>query len=138
MGESLLQSGRCAGCVGGALLDEVCLNKAAEKQIPYCVAEWLPADQDAFAGWMAGLDAVASGREVPLHPVMRDFGVAVAQDPALFALVHQMFDEAPHAPPHDVTPTGLPAPRDFFQLLKMIDVVLTPLVRILHVTLNSY
>jgi phosphatidylserine decarboxylase len=125
VGKSLIQSGRCTELIGGGLLDEVCLNKAAEKQIPYCIAEWLPSDQDAFARWMDGLDALASGREAPLHPVVRDFGAAVERDPALFALVHRMFDEAPPAPPHDVTPATLPAPRDFFQLLKMIDVLLT-------------
>lgn len=74
------------------------MNKVAE-HIPYCVAEWLPSDQDAFTGWMAGLDATAANRTAPLHPAVRDFGAAVEQDPALFALVHQMFDEVPDAPP---------------------------------------
>jgi phosphatidylserine decarboxylase len=97
----------------------------AEKHIPYCVAEWLPSDQHAFTGWMNGLDALASGRDAPLHPVVRDFGAAVERDPALFALVHRMFDEVPSTPPHDATPTGGPPPRDFYRLLKMIDVVLT-------------
>jgi phosphatidylserine decarboxylase len=111
------------------------LNKAAEQQIPYCVGEWLPSDEDAFARWMAGLDTLATTRDAPLHPVVRDFGAAVEQDPALFALVNSMFDEVPKGPPHDasshnasphdVSPTRQPPARDFFQLLKMIDVVLT-------------
>ena len=43
---------------------------------------------------------------------MRDFGAAVERDPALFALVHGMFDKT-HAAAH------------LSQLLKMIDAVLT-------------
>jgi phosphatidylserine decarboxylase len=101
--------------IGNESFDEVVLNKAAEQHIPYCIAEWLPSDQDAFAGWMAGLDAIAAGRDAPLHPAVRDFGAAVEQDPALFALVNGMFGEAPVTTPV----------RDFYQLLKMIDAVLT-------------
>jgi len=101
------------------------LNKAAEPQVPYCIAEWLPSDADAFAGWMAGLDADAATRAAPLHPAVRDFGAFVEQDPALFALVNQMFDEVPPGPPHDASPTGAAPVRNFHQLLTMIDVVLT-------------
>lgn len=82
--------------------------------VPYCIAEWLPSDQEAFDRWMDGLDAIAARRAAPLHPVVADFGAAVEQDPVLFALVHQMFGAAPADSPV----------RDFHQLLRMIDVVL--------------
>lgn len=81
-------------------------------KIPYCIGPWLPGDQATFDGWMAGLDSVASERDGPLHPTVEDFGAAVVQDPALYALVHAMVDEAQAA-------------RSFPQLLKMIDAVLT-------------
>ena len=102
------------------------MNKAADPPIPYCIAEWLPSDADAFARWMAGLDAAATaaGNDAPLHPAVRDFGAAVERDPALFALVNQMFDAVPAGPPHEASPTGQPPVRDFHQLLQMIDVVL--------------
>lgn len=90
------------------------MNKAAEPLIPYCVGPWQASDQDAFDGWMAGLDRIAAGHEALEHTVVREFGAAVQRDPSLFSLVNRMFDEVPDAPA-----------RDFHQLLKMIDVVLT-------------
>ncbi|MES2760040.1 MAG: phosphatidylserine decarboxylase family protein [Pseudomonadota bacterium] len=90
---------------------------------PFCVGEWLDSDQDAFGGWMAAL-AASAGSDDALDPVLQEFSDAVAHDPALFALVNQMFDQVPRTPPHDCSPTGLPQLRNFGRLLQMINVVL--------------
>lgn len=60
-----------------------------------------------------------------LHPLLREFGACVEQDPALFALAHQMFDQVPRHAPYDCDPTGHPQLRNFGQLLCKIHVVLT-------------
>jgi phosphatidylserine decarboxylase len=90
---------------------------------PFCVGEWLDSDEDAFAGWMAALDAAVQP-DGALDPVLQDFADAVDRDPALFATVQQMFDQVPRTPPYDCSPTGLPQIRNFGRLLQMINVVL--------------
>ncbi len=99
------------------------MRDEAKNPPPFCVGEWLDSDQQAFAGWMAELGAAARADQ-PLDRVLQDFSDAVDQDAALFAMVHQMFDQVPRTPPFDCSPTGHPQIRHFSHLLQMIDVVL--------------
>lgn len=100
------------------------MNTSPTDTPPFCIAEWLPTDQAAFAAWMdqLGVDAAAVAA---LDPVLRDFGACVENDPALFALAHQMFDDVPRHAPYDCDPTGHPQLRNFGQLLRKIQVVLS-------------
>ena len=68
---------------------------------------------------------VDSAAVAALDPVLRDFGACVENDPALFALAHQMFDDVPRHAPYDCDPTGHPQLRNFGQLLRKIQVVLS-------------
>lgn len=92
---------------------------------PFCVGEWRPADQAAFAAWIAQLVAGAAVSAQPLAPVLRDFAEAVGADAHLRALTQQMFDQVPTHPPYDCSPTGEAQIRSFDHLLQVLNVVLT-------------
>lgn len=99
---------------------------ATEKNIPpFCVGRWTPADQVAFGRWVGQLAAEGAACTAPLHPLLQDFADAVAHDPTLYALAHQMFEQVPTQPPYDCSPTGERQLRHFDQLLQVLNVVLT-------------
>lgn len=101
------------------------MNDSEPGHFPFCVGEWRDSDQALFSEWMRGVYRAADGRALPLHPVLQDFKLAVERDAALYALVQQMFEQVPHAPPYDRDPTGKPQVRNFAQMLQMLNVVLT-------------
>ncbi len=106
-------------------LNEKLNDSAIDKDAsPFCVGEWQDSDQQLFEQWIAGLREEARP-DAPLHPVLQAFQCCVLADPALFALAHQMFEQVPRTPPFDCSPTGHRQLRNFDQLLRMIDVVLT-------------
>src|SRR6185436_3167422 len=92
---------------------------------PFCVGEWLPSDEAAFFAWMAELDGASGASMAALHPVVQQFQACVVDDPALFALVNQMFEQLPREAPYDCDPTGQMQVRSFAQLLRMVNTVLT-------------
>lgn len=89
---------------------------------PFCVGAWLPSDEAAFTRWMEGLGQAASA---PLHATVQAFKDCVLQDPALFALANQMFEQIPDGGKFALDPTGKPQLRSFARVLHMINVVLT-------------
>ncbi len=91
---------------------------------PFCVGAWQDSDQQIFEQWIGALRQGAQAG-TSLHPVLQAFQTCVLDDPALFALAHQMFEQVPRSPPFDCSPTGQPQLRNFEQLLGMINVVLT-------------
>ncbi|WP_143167474.1 phosphatidylserine decarboxylase family protein [Massilia sp. CF038] len=72
---------------------------------------------------MAQLNAAASMPR-PLHPLLQDFQNAIVDDPALFALANQLFEQLPRTPAFEHDPTGQPQLRNMGHALQMIDRVL--------------
>lgn len=88
----------------------------------FCVGAWLPSDEARFGRWM---DDLGQASERPLHPSVQAFKDCVLNDPALFALANQMFEQIPDSDEFACDPTGKPQSRSFARVLHMINVVLT-------------
>ena len=88
----------------------------------FCIGEWLDSDEARFTGWLAELGEAATR---PLHPSVQAFKECILQDPALFALGNQMFDQIPASAAFALDPTGHPQLRSLARVLHSINVVLT-------------
>ena len=99
------------------------MNTSEHDNTPYCVGEWLASDQQRFDGWMQGLRG-ADRADTPLHPSVQGLHDCVLNDPALFALANQMFEQIPDAPHFAHDPTGKPQQRSSALVLRMISQVL--------------
>ena len=86
------------------------LAETGEKPLPYNVGQWLPSDQQALEDWRADLirETDALGDDAPLLPVIQEFKKLIENDPELFMLFTQMFEQVPHKPPFLTDPTGKP------------------------------
>jgi Phophatidylserine decarboxylase. len=84
---------------------EVQTLAAAEAQpAPYLVANPLPSDQQALRDWCGDLirETDATGSDSQLFPVVREFRALIENDPELYQLFTQMFEQVPR--PTSTTP----------------------------------
>ncbi len=61
----------------------------------------------------------------PLHPVIEHFKRLIENDPEIFMLFHQMFEQVPHKPPYNRDPTGKPQVRDYRHMLRLLNCIMT-------------
>jgi len=61
----------------------------------------------------------------PLHPVIVEFQELVENDPAIFMLFHQMFDQVPKKQPHCHDQDARPQVRDYQHMLRLFNEILT-------------
>jgi phosphatidylserine decarboxylase len=101
--------------------------RAAEPAVsaPYNVGPWLPSDQKLFDQWLEKLVAGTATTQEPLLPVVREFQDLIETDPQLFMLFHQMFEQIPDTPAFRRDPTGQPQIKNYFQMLQVINRILT-------------
>ncbi|MDO9110781.1 MAG: phophatidylserine decarboxylase associated domain-containing protein, partial [Desulfatirhabdiaceae bacterium] len=66
-----------------------------ETPATYGVGQWLPSDQLFLDQWMATLTEGAESANEPLLPVIQEFKNIIEEDPQLFMLFNQMFDQVP-------------------------------------------
>jgi phosphatidylserine decarboxylase len=59
------------------------------------------------------------------HPAIQEFQETIEEDPVLFMLFTQMFEEIPSTPEFETDPTGNPQIRDYRQMLQVMNEVLT-------------
>jgi phosphatidylserine decarboxylase len=98
---------------------------AAMAAAPYRVGQWLPSDMAFLHGWMRRhIDTVAA-TGAPLRPVILEFKELIENDPEIFMLFSQMFDELPKRPSFNRTPTGEPQVKDYLHMLQLINAVMT-------------
>ncbi len=97
------------------------------KPLPYNVGQWLPSDQQVLEDWRADLirktDALPEG--APLLPVIQEFKELIENDPELYMLFTQMFEQVPRKPPFLTDPTGMPQVRDYRHMLVLMNHILT-------------
>lgn len=93
--------------------------------VPYRVGEWLPSDHAFLTAWLDGLIRKAHGTEAPFHPVIAEFEALIESDARLYMLFNQMFEQVPRRPPYDRDPTGKPQVRDYRQMLRLLNTILT-------------
>jgi len=96
-----------------------------EKSPPYSVGKWLPPDQSFFDQWMARLVEGTESADGPLSPVIREFEELIEEDPQLYMLFNQMFDQVPDDPSFGKDPTGKPRIRNYRQMLQVMNRILT-------------
>jgi len=94
----------------------------APDQIRDQTGAWLGADQRALHEARSRL---AQAESAPLSPVIAEFQALIENDPELFMLFTQMFEQIPHGPQFEKDPAGNPAVRDYRELLQLMNAILT-------------
>ena len=100
-------------------------GQQTEKPAPYRVGEWLPSDQAVLNAWMKDLIARAETGDDELLPVVAEFKELIESDPEIYMYFHLMYDQVPHSAKFKNDPTGRPLIRDYHQMLKLINEVMT-------------
>jgi phosphatidylserine decarboxylase len=101
------------------------MDKAIANTAPFRVGEWLPSDHATLTKWMATLLREVDAEEKPLHPVIEDFKQLIENDPEIFMLFQQMFEQVPRKPPYNKDPTGKPQVRDYRHMLRLVNHIMT-------------
>jgi phosphatidylserine decarboxylase len=92
---------------------------------PYLVGEPTAADEAFLDDWLAlRLDEARTSKK-PLLPVVRDFQRAIEEDPELYMLFTQMFEQVPDTEEFKNDPTGAPRVKNYKEMLKLINHLLT-------------
>ena len=92
-------------------------------QTPYLVGQWLPSDQRILNTWVA--DIVQAADDRPLLPVVAEFKDLIESDPVLLMLFTHMFEDVPDTADFMNDPTGAPQIRDYRQMLRALNAILT-------------
>lgn len=92
---------------------------------PYRVGKWLPSDHAFLTAWLEAMIQKAHANEAPFHPVIAEFEALIESDARLYMLFSQMFEQVPKRPPYDRDPTGKPQVRDYRQMLRLLNTILT-------------
>jgi phosphatidylserine decarboxylase len=89
------------------------------------VGEWLPSDHAFLAKWLDAMILKTQASPKALHPVIGDLQDLIESDPAIFMLFNQMFEQVPKRSPYDKDPCGKPQVRDYHQMLRLLNTILT-------------
>ena len=89
--------------------------------------EWLRADRQALQQACArlGEHTAGQGDTTPLLPVIAEFQALIENDPELFMLFTQMFEQIPDQPRYQKDPAGNPAIHDYHEMLRLMNQILT-------------
>ncbi|MFZ4537574.1 phosphatidylserine decarboxylase family protein [Propionivibrio sp.] len=86
---------------------------------------WLRADQHALQDFRHRVSLQTHDDSKPLLPVIEEFKVMIENDPELFMSFTQMFDQIPRTAPYLEDPVGHPQVRDYREMLRVMNQVLT-------------
>lgn len=100
-------------------------GQVAARVAPFRVGAWLPSDQAVLDRWMAELIERVDANPAALHPAVQELEALIEDDPEVYLLFHQMFEQLPDRPKFRTTPTGDPQVRDYRHMLSLINAVLT-------------
>ena len=101
------------------------LAESAKTSSPYSVGQWLPSDQLVFDQWLAKLVEGTESVDEPLLPVIQEFKDLIEEDPQLYMLFNQMFEQIPDTPSFSKDPTGKPQITNYQQMLQVLNRMLT-------------
>ena len=114
--------------------------------VPYRVGKWLPSDQLVLNNWLtalieevdgsvgvkptdevdaADLEAFQLAASSNFQPVIKEFQDLIENDAEINMFFHQMFAQVPKKPPYNKDPTGKPQVRDYQQMLRLINYIMT-------------
>lgn len=123
----LLSAVASAVALGAALvLGSPVLAKEGDAA-PYQVGQWRLSDQQRLEAWIADVVEASAPRpeQPPLKPVIQELQALIESDPELYMQFTQMFEQIPDAPEFARDPTGAPQIRDYQQMLRVLDHILT-------------
>ena len=106
------------------LTSHMAAAESLEKAAPYQVGEWLPSDQLFLDQWMAKMTEETKSSKAPLLPVIQEFKKIIEEDPQLYMLFSQMFDQVPHHESFSKDPTGKPQIKNYRQMLQLMNQIL--------------
>jgi phosphatidylserine decarboxylase len=88
---------------------------------------WLRADQQALqrAGQRSAPQNMDQDDSTTWQPVIREFKALIENDPELYMLFTQMFEQIPSTPAYLKDPVGNPQVRNYYDMLKLINQVLS-------------
>jgi len=93
---------------------------------PYLVGQWLPSDQLFIDQWISEqTEGAESAKKEPLLPVIQEFKDLIEEDPQLYMLFNQMFEQLPHEKSFRKDPTGKPQVKNYRQMLRVMNRILT-------------
>jgi phosphatidylserine decarboxylase len=92
---------------------------------PYQVGQWLPSDQLFLDQYVAKLIEGTITQKEPLLPVILEFQKLIEEDPQLYMLFNQMFDQVPNDQFFSKDPTGKPQIKNYHQMLQVLNRLLT-------------
>ncbi|MGL1931832.1 MAG: phosphatidylserine decarboxylase family protein [Desulfotalea sp.] len=91
----------------------------------YKVGQWLPSDQLFFDQWLTALVAGTESSDRPLVPVVQEFKDLIEEDPQLYMLFNQMFEQIPKSKAFSKDPTGKVQITNYHQMLQVFNKILT-------------
>lgn len=89
----------------------------------FTIGKWMPSDQKIINNWLMNIINKAEKSDEPLLPAVQKFKDFIESDPKAYMFFNQMFEQVPDE--KQLSPTGLPQVRDYHQMLKMINVIMT-------------
>ncbi|RJG50425.1 phosphatidylserine decarboxylase family protein [Motilimonas pumila] len=92
---------------------------------PYRVGAWLPSDHAHLSHWLKALAEKANQDKSEFHPSVAKLKHLIETDAEIYMLFNQMWGQIPNKPPYNRSPTNKPAARNYLQMLRMINLVLT-------------
>lgn len=92
---------------------------------PYRVGSWLPSDQEFLDSWMENLIIDTEEADQPLLPVVSEFKDLIENDPKIYMLFNQMYEQIPNKAPYNLDPTGKPQVKDYNHMLQLLNHIMT-------------
>lgn len=89
------------------------------------VGKWLPEDHRLLQRWLGILIKRVEAEKQVLHPVIQEFQDLIENDPTIYMLFHQMFNQIPNKPPYNEDPTGRPQVRNYVLMLLCFNKIIT-------------
>ena len=92
---------------------------------PYKVGKWLSSDQHHLDSFIQKIAEIADEINQPLHPVIEEFKTLIETDAEIYMYFNLMFTQVPHKPPYNNNPNNRPQVRNYHQMLRMMNIIMT-------------
>lgn len=102
-------------------------NAVLEARSPHQTGDWQSADRQALLKQRNRLDQDSGAGEnaLPLLPVIAEFKALIENDPELFMLFTEMFNQIPREPQFLHDATGKPVIRNYHEMLQLMNRIVT-------------
>ena len=98
---------------------------STDAALPFRVGKWLPSDQAILKQWMETRIKELDASARPLHPVIEEFKNLIENDPEIYMLFNQMFEQISKNSRYNKTPIGTPQVKDYRHMLGLINAIMT-------------